>query len=148
MPPAGDTREHAARDHAATSSGWRTVALLSCGYVAITLLVALLPSRSTEIGSAPPAVAAGAAVWRSENCLACHAIYGLGGHIGPDLTNAISRLGAEGVTAKINAGGNRMPRFAFSPEAAANLIAWLSYIDASGVYPLPRHFSPGYGDTR
>ena len=143
MPPAGDTLEHAP-----ASSGWRIVVLLSCGYLAMALLVALLPSRSTEIGPASPAVAAGAELWRSENCIACHAIYGLGGHIGPDLTNTVSRLGAEGVSAKITAGGRRMPGFAFSPEAAANLIAWLSYIDASGVYPLPRHFSPGYGDTR
>lgn len=138
----------ATRDHAATYSAWRTVALLGCGYVAMTLLVALLPSRSTDTGAASPAVAAGAEVWRSENCLACHSIYGLGGHLGPDLTNTISRLGADGVAAKVSAGGGRMPRFVLGQEAAANLIAWLSHIDATGVYPLPRHFSPGYGDTR
>jgi nitric oxide reductase subunit C len=138
----------AAHDHAATPSAWRIVVLLGCGYVAMTLLVALLPSRSTEMGRASPAVAAGAEVWRSENCIACHAIYGLGGHLGPDLTNTIARLGAAGAAAKVAAGGGRMPRFALTQEAAANLIAWLAYIDATGVYPLPRHFSPGYGDTR
>ncbi len=138
----------AAHDHAATSSGWRIVVLLGCGYVVMTLLVALLPSRSTDMGRASPAVAAGAEVWRSENCIACHAIYGLGGHIGPDLTNTVSRLSPDGVAAKVAGGGARMPPFALADEAAANLIAWLSYIDATGVYPLPRHFSPGYGDTR
>ncbi len=143
MLPRGVTHEHAV-----TSNGWRIVVLLGCSYVVMTLLVALLPSRSTDIGPARPAVAAGAEVWRSENCLACHSIYGLGGHIGPDLTNTISRLGAAGVTAKVAAGGARMPPFPLPQEAVANLIAWLSYIDATGVYPLPRHFSPGYGDTR
>ncbi len=138
----------AAREHAATSTGWRIVVFLGCGYVAMTLLVALLPSRSTEMGRASPTVAAGAEVWRSENCIACHSIYGLGGHIGADLTNAISRLGEEGVTAKIYAGGGAMPPFALPEEATANLVAWLSYIDKTGVYPLPRHFSPGYGDIR
>ena len=138
----------AAHDHAATPSAWRIVVWLGCGYVAMTLLVALLPSRSTGIGPASPAVAAGAKVWRSENCLACHAIYGLGGHLGPDLTNTVSRLGADGVAAKVAAGGARMPPFALGQEAAANLVAWLAYIDVTGVYPLPRHFSPGYGDTR
>ncbi len=138
----------AAHDHAATSSGWRIVVLLGCGYVAMTLLVALLPSRSTEASPTSPAVTAGAEVWRSENCIACHAIYGLGGHIGPDLTNTVSRLGAEGVATKIYTGGGAMPPFPLPQEAAANLIAWLAYIDATGVYPLPRHFSPGYGDTR
>jgi nitric oxide reductase subunit C len=143
MLPRGVTHEHAV-----TSSGWRIVVLLGCSYVVMTLLVALLPSRSTEMGRASPAVAAGAEVWRSENCIACHSIYGLGGHIGPDLTNTVSRLGAEAVTRKIYAGGGAMPPFPLPQEAAANLVAWLSYIDASGVYPLPRHFSPGYGDTR
>ncbi len=76
MSPRGDTHEHAA-----ASSGWRTVALLGCGYVAMTVLVALLPSGSTEMGRASPAVAAGAGVWRSANCIACHSIYGLGGPI-------------------------------------------------------------------
>jgi mono/diheme cytochrome c family protein len=142
------SRSSAILAHAATSSGWRTVALLGCGYVAMTLLVALLPSRSTEMGPASPAVTAGAEVWREANCIGCHAIYGLGGHIGPDLTNSVSRLGAEGVTGTVYAGGARMPRFSFSDDAAANLVAWLSYIDETGVYPLPRHFSPGYGDIR
>jgi nitric oxide reductase subunit C len=142
------SRSSAIREHSASSSGWRTVLLLGCGYLAMTLLVAILPSRSTALGPASPAVAAGADVWRAANCIGCHAIYGLGGHIGPDLTNAISRLGAEGVTGALDAGGTRMPRFAFSPKAAANLVAWLSYIDQTGVYPLPQHFAPGYGDIR
>ncbi len=143
MPPR-DT----AHGHAATPRVWRIVVLLGCGYVAMTLLVALLPSRSTEMGPASPAVTAGAEVWRSENCIACHAIYGLGGHIGPDLTNTVARLGAQGVAAKVAAGGGAMPAIALPEQAAANLIAWLSYIDATGVYPLPRHFSPGYGEIR
>ena len=143
MSPRGVTREHAA-----ASSGWRIVALLACGYVAMTLLVVLLPSGSTQMGRASPAVAAGAETWRSENCIACHAIYGLGGHIGPDLTNTVSRLGADGVAAMVAAGVGAMPAFALTQEAVAELIAWLSYIDGTGVYPLPRHFSPGYGDTR
>jgi nitric oxide reductase subunit C len=142
------SRGSAIPEPAATSSGWPTVALLGCGFVAMTLLVALLPSRSTAISGASPAVAAGAVVWRSANCIGCHAIYGLGGHIGPDLTNSISRLGADGVTKMVYAGGARMPHFDFSDDAAANLIAWLSYIDETGVYPLPRHFSPGYGDIK
>jgi nitric oxide reductase subunit C len=142
------SRSGAMREHAAASSGWLTVALLGCGYVAMALLVVLLPSRSTEMGPASPAVTAGAGVWRAANCIGCHSIYGLGGHIGPDLTNAISRLGAEGVTGALYAGGAKMPRFRFSDDAAANLVAWLSYIDETGIYPLPRHFAPGYGDIK
>ena len=107
-----------------------------------------LPARRRQPGAASAAGAGGAGVWRSETGRACHSIYGLGGNLGPDLTNTLSRLGADGVAAKVSAGGGRMPRFVLGQEAAANLIAWLSHIDATGVYPLPRHFSPGYGDTR
>jgi len=141
MPPRG-----AASIHAATLSNWRIIVLLGCGYIIMVLLVTLLPSRSAKIESTSPTVAAGAEVWRSANCTACHSIYGLGGHIGSDLTNAISRLGKDGVTGMIYAGGPRMPRFEFSQEETANLVAWLSYIDETGGYPLPRHFTPGYGD--
>lgn len=126
----------------------RTVAALSCGFVATALLVALLPSNSTHSSGGGSAVAAGAGVWRAAQCIACHSVYGLGGHIGPDLTNAISRLGADGVAAKVAGGGRIMPAFAFSPEQTANLVAWLSYVDETGVYPLPRHFTPGFGDLR
>lgn len=142
------SRISAIRESATMSRGLRTVALLACGYVAMTLLVALLPSRSTGLGPPSPAVAAGAGVWRAANCIGCHSIYGLGGHIGPDLTNAISRLGAAGVTGALYGGGARMPRFDLSDDSTANLVAWLSYIDGTGVYPLPRHFSPGYGVIR
>ena len=100
------------------------------------------------MGPASPAVTAGAEVWRAANCIGCHSIYGLGGHISPDLTNSISRLGAGGVVGALYTGGGKMPRFGFADDAAANLVAWLSYIDETGVYPLPQHFSPGYGDIK
>lgn len=122
--------------------------LLGCAYVVMAALVAGLPSRSAKIDGASSAVAAGAEVWRSANCTACHSIYGLGGHIGPDLTNAITRLGDEGVARKIAAGGRAMPTFPLTEEQSASLVAWLSDIDATGVYPLPQLFSPGFGDIR
>ncbi|MCZ6597955.1 MAG: hypothetical protein O7B99_09975, partial [Planctomycetota bacterium] len=33
---------------------------------------------------------AGLAVWRENNCQACHQVYGFGGFHGPDLTNRVS----------------------------------------------------------
>ena len=127
------SRSSAIREHAATSSGWRTVALLGCGYVAMTLLVALLPSRSTGMGPASPAVTAGAEVWRAANCIGCPSIYGLGGHICPDLPHSISRLGAGGVVGALYAGDGKIPRVGFADAAGATLVAWESLGD-------PRYF--------
>ncbi|MCH7870146.1 MAG: c-type cytochrome, partial [Planctomycetes bacterium] len=33
----------------------------------------------------------GLAIWRENNCQACHQIYGYGGFLGPDLTNLMDR---------------------------------------------------------
>jgi nitric oxide reductase subunit C len=129
-------------------SGLAAILLLGFGYLAMTLLVALSPSRSTAVSTADPTVAAGAEVWRASGCISCHSIYGLGGHIGPDLTGAVSRLGADGVAARVAMGGDRMPSFTLPDEEMTRLLAWLAYLDKTGRYPLPAHFSPGYGDIR
>jgi nitric oxide reductase subunit C len=34
--------------------------------------------------------AEGRQIFRDKNCIACHQLYGLGGYMGPDLTNVIS----------------------------------------------------------
>ena len=36
-------------------------------------------------------VAEGRLVWQKYNCHTCHQLYGLGGYLGPDLTNVYSR---------------------------------------------------------
>ncbi len=133
---------------AVTTKAWFVIPVLGCGYVMMTFLVATLPSGSTAITPAAPELAEGVEIWRSAGCIACHSIYGLGGHVGPDLTNAVSRLNEEAVAAKILAGSDKMPRFVLSDDTTAKLVAWLSYIDHTGVYPLPGRLSPGYGDLR
>ena len=35
-------------------------------------------------------IAAGRIVWQKNNCQSCHQLYGLGGYLGPDLTNEMS----------------------------------------------------------
>lgn len=73
----------------------------------------------------------GKALWQQKNCQNCHQIFGLGGYMGPDLTNIISdpRRGSLYAKGIISAGGNRMPNFHFTPGEAEDLIAWLEYTD-------------------
>ena len=40
----------------------------------------------------------GKIVFQKYNCISCHQLYGLGGYLGPDLTNVISEKGAHDVT--------------------------------------------------
>jgi len=73
-------------------------------------------------------------IWQSKNCMACHQLYGLGGYMGPDLTNIISdsTKGAAFARAFIANGSAKMPNFHFSNEETDNLIAFLQWVDKSG----------------
>lgn len=71
----------------------------------------------------------GKALWQQKNCQNCHQLFGLGGYMGPDLTNVISDthrgpLYARGI---IVAGGSRMPNFHLADDQVNDLIAWLEY---------------------
>ena len=79
----------------------------------------------------------GFALFQEKNCVACHQFYGLGGYMGPDLTNVISRpgKGADYARAFIENGTSRMPNFGLSTAEIDDLVRFLEFVDASGVYP-------------
>lgn len=82
-------------------------------------------------------VSAGQRLFQENNCIACHQFYGLGGYMGPDLTNVISATGKGPLYAGvfIKNGTVRMPNFHFTDEEADAVIAFLTYVDAAGKYP-------------
>lgn len=82
----------------------------------------------------------GAQLYREFNCTACHQFYGLGGHMGPDLTNVISAPGKGPDFAKgiILHGTQRMPALGVTPQQADDIVAFLNAVDATGTYPI-RH---------
>ena len=77
----------------------------------------------------------GQALFQEKNCIACHQFYGLGGYMGPDLTNVISNRGAAYARAFIVAGTARMPRFELADDEVDALVAYLEFVDSSGTYP-------------
>lgn len=88
-----------------------------------------LPGKTT-----PPsmAVARGKMVWQRYNCNACHQVYGLGGYLGPDLTNEYSKRGKEFIHAFLVTGTTVMPDFKLTKDEIDDLLAYLANIDSSG----------------
>ncbi len=75
----------------------------------------------------------GRAVWHRENCQTCHQIYGFGGFLGPDLTNAASRLPRTRIDAMLTEGSGQMPAFHLEQAEIEAVWAFLQAIDATGV---------------
>lgn len=79
----------------------------------------------------------GQQLWQEHNCWSCHQVYGLGGYLGPDLTNVMShpQKGEAYVKAFLNSGIKSMPKFNFSDEEKNAIVSYLQYIDSTGYYP-------------
>ena len=79
----------------------------------------------------------GKLLYQKYNCTACHQLYGLGGYMGPDLTNVISVKGKGEQYAKafLFAGTQKMPNFHLSDSEINALTAYLTYVDKTGFSP-------------
>ncbi len=76
--------------------------------------------------------AKGKLLWQQYNCNSCHQVYGLGGYLGPDLTNVYSKKGTGYITAFLKNGTATMPNFHLNQEKINSLLAYLKDVDASG----------------
>lgn len=90
----------------------------------------------------------GKLLFQEYNCGACHQFYGLGGYMGPDLTNVISEKGKGELYAKafLQGGTQKMPNFHLTEKEIAALIAYLKYVDKTGLSPV-KEFRPNWDGT-
>lgn len=75
----------------------------------------------------------GKQIWQDKNCTSCHQIYGLGGYLGPDLTNVYSRRTKDFIISRIQYGTDIMPAYHLSELQLEELIAYLKSLDESGI---------------
>lgn len=76
-------------------------------------------------------------VWLKYNCNSCHQLYGLGGYLGPDLTNVYSAKGKGEIFIKamVNSGIKVMPKFNLSDKEKDDLVQFLKEVDQTGYSP-------------
>ena len=76
----------------------------------------------------------GKLIWQKYNCQSCHQLYGLGGYLGPDLTNIYSQpeKGEVVIRAMLKSGTRQMPSFELKEEEILVLLEFLKSADASG----------------
>lgn len=79
----------------------------------------------------------GMRLWQEHNCQACHQLYGLGGYMGPDLTDATSRGDAQRLRTFIRYGTGRMPAHDLTDAQLDDLVAFLNWVDVSGDSRVP-----------
>ena len=106
---------------------------LICAYIAYSVTIYFYGSGNYQIKTSETVVA-GQQIWQQKNCQSCHQIYGLGGYMGPDLTNVMSDKTKGELYLKliIQTGTLRMPNFKLSSEEADQVIAFLDHLDKSG----------------
>lgn len=109
-----------------------TFFFLSLSFLVFSLSIYLKPAFAAS--SAKHEASQGRLVWQKYNCQSCHQLYGLGGYLGPDLTNVYSApgKGENVIRAFLKTGVAPMPSFEMSEEETDNLISFLKETDASG----------------
>ncbi len=122
---------------------------LSAAFLAYSGYVYTAGTEVPKPVSVTEQVSAGHRVFQDKNCTACHQIYGLGGYMGPDLTNVISTTGKGPDYARVfvQNGTERMPNFGLTTEEVDAVIAFLEYVDAPGKYPAQKYRISWYGTT-
>ena len=110
----------------------KILSVLSATFIAYTASVYFYCDPRADVSKPSSAALGGLKVWQEHNCQSCHQMYGLGGYLGPDLTNAVSVKNKDYLRVMLQYGSGRMPNFHLKDEEVENLLAFLSWVDKSG----------------
>ncbi|SFW86486.1 c-type cytochrome [Chitinophaga sancti] len=111
---------------------WVTLTILFFIY---SFYVYIYSSSENPPAQPTASVLSGWKVWQNKNCHTCHQLYGLGGYMGPDLTNIASDP-TKGSDAYMKAfmmnGTGKMPNLHLTEEEMTSLVSFLRWVDKSG----------------
>lgn len=126
-----------------TLSLWnrRILTALSCGFVLMSLAVFTDKGVTGEAAQLSPEGIAGQIAWRQHNCVTCHQFFGMGGFLGPDLTNVVDRIGPETVAWVLRNGRGSMPALDLAEMEIDNLVTYLAEMNQTGKFP-PNDWPP------
>ena len=105
-------------------------------FLIYTLSIYLTPLTVAKMSTIDPEKAvSGRIVWQKYNCQSCHQLYGLGGYLGPDLTNVVSnpKKGEMMIKQILKYGVKQMPSYNMPNDDYKCLIEFLKSVDASGL---------------
>ena len=71
----------------------------------------------------------GRVLFHDGSCQVCHQLWGQGGFLGPDLTNAASRVDETRLASLMTVGSGQMPAFGYTPQQIAYMRTFLEEID-------------------
>jgi len=118
--------------------------VLCIGFLTYTsFLYSHLPAPAPNISSS---IAKGKSLWQNHNCTACHQIYGLGGYLGPDLTNVYTTRGSAFIQIFLQNGNTTMPNYHLTNTEIQALTDYLQSVDQSGKAD-PRKFTINHNGT-
>lgn len=104
------------------------------------------PDTGVEKAATGSQIEKGKILWQQKNCTSCHQLYGLGGHLGPDLTNVSSERTQEYIEVFLKFGTNVMPNFNLTQDEIDALQAFLKSVNQSGKSD-PRTFKLNFDGT-
>lgn len=117
---------------------WRAGVLVLLVMAFVVNTVAIYAGLFDGRRSAPDdAAMRGRSLWQAQNCQACHQLFGLGGYMGPDLTNVVQDRDPARLRTFIRYGTGRMPAHPLDDADIDALIAFLAWVDRHGRSHVP-----------
>ena len=108
------------------------MASLLASFAGQTALV-YLDDTADKLPALSPLAVQGRHLWHEHNCGVCHQVFGFGGFLGPDLTNAAQRLTRARYDEVLTLGNAQMPAFHFSSDQIDAIETFLFELDQTGI---------------
>ena len=112
---------------------YKFVVFLSLLLAFLSYSTALYLTEPQQLQPPNEAAQKGRILWQQKNCISCHQLYGLGGHLGPDLTNVFAKRSEAYIEAFLQSGTQVMPDYNLTKEEIELFIEFFKYTNTTGV---------------